>query len=70
MFGTSLGSAPLDSVAHIIQVALAPARGRAALRGARAAQPNGVAITLPEADGRRDGSGSPAPAVIGGIGSL
>lgn len=38
--------------------------------GARAAQPNGVAITLPEADGRRDGSGSPAPAVIGGIGSL
>ncbi|GBU19202.1 MULTISPECIES: DUF2721 domain-containing protein [Methylobacterium] len=25
MFGTSLGSAPLDSVAHIIQVALAPA---------------------------------------------
>ena len=38
--------------------------------GARAAQPNGVAITLPEADGRRDGSGSPGPAVIGGIGSL
>ena len=38
--------------------------------GARAAQPNGVAITLPEADARRDGSGSPAPAVIGGIGSL
>ena len=38
--------------------------------GARAAQPNGVAITLPEADGRRDGSGTPASAVIGGIGSL
>ncbi|QBF46159.1 DNA gyrase/topoisomerase IV subunit A [Janibacter limosus] len=38
--------------------------------GARASQPNGVAITLPEADGRRDGSGTPASAVIGGIGSL
>lgn len=38
--------------------------------GARAAQPNGVAITLPEADARRDGSGTPASAVIGGIGSL
>ncbi len=38
--------------------------------GARAAQPNGVAITLPEAEGRRDGSGTPATAVIGGIGSL
>ncbi|WP_068317263.1 DNA topoisomerase (ATP-hydrolyzing) subunit A [Janibacter anophelis] len=38
--------------------------------GARAAQPNGVAITLPEAEGRRDGSGTPASAVIGGIGSL
>ena len=38
--------------------------------GARAAQPNGVAITLPEPEGRRDGSGVPASAVIGGIGSL
>ena len=38
--------------------------------GARAAQPNGVAVTLPEAEGRRDGSGVPAGAVIGGIGSL
>lgn len=38
--------------------------------GARAAQPNGVPITLPEAEGRRDGSGTPASAVIGGIGSL
>ncbi len=37
---------------------------------ARAAQPNGVAVTLPEAEGRRDGSGVPASAVIGGIGSL
>lgn len=37
---------------------------------ARAAQPNGVAIALPEAEGRRDGSGVPATAVIGGIGSL
>src|SRR5699024_8752295 len=34
---------------------------------ARAAQPNGVPVTLPEADGRRDGSGVPASAVIGGI---
>ncbi|WP_435198377.1 DNA gyrase/topoisomerase IV subunit A [Janibacter sp. GS2] len=38
--------------------------------GARASQPNGVAITLPEPDGRRDGSGVPATAVIGGIGAL
>ncbi|KRE36864.1 DNA topoisomerase IV [Janibacter sp. Soil728] len=38
--------------------------------GARASQPNGVAVNLPEADGRRDGSGTPASAVIGGIGSL
>ena len=38
--------------------------------GARAAQPNGVAVTLPEPEGRRDGSGEPARAVIGGIGSL
>ncbi|MGO1167800.1 MAG: DNA topoisomerase IV, partial [Janibacter sp.] len=37
---------------------------------ARASQPNGVAVTLPEADGRRDGSGVPASAVIGGIGSV
>ena len=37
---------------------------------ARAAQPNGVAVTLPEPEGRRDGSGVPASAVIGGIGSL
>ncbi|WP_338752050.1 DNA gyrase/topoisomerase IV subunit A [Janibacter alittae] len=37
---------------------------------ARAAQPNGVAITLPEPQGRRDGSGVPASAVIGGIGSV
>ncbi|NYF96791.1 DNA gyrase/topoisomerase IV subunit A [Janibacter cremeus] len=37
---------------------------------ARAAQPNGVAITLPDPEGRRDGSGVPASAVIGGIGSL
>ncbi len=38
--------------------------------GARAAQPNGVAVTLPEPEGRRDGSGVPAKAVLGGIGSL
>ena len=38
--------------------------------GARAAQPNGVAVPLPEPEGRRDGSGTPAAAVIGGIGSL
>ncbi len=38
--------------------------------GARAAQPNGVAVTLPDPEGRRDGSGVPASAVIGGIGSL
>ncbi|MDN5715985.1 MAG: DNA topoisomerase IV subunit A [Janibacter sp.] len=37
---------------------------------ARASQPNGVPVNLPEADGRRDGSGTPATAVIGGIGSL
>ncbi|MEO3939140.1 DNA topoisomerase IV subunit A [Dermatophilaceae bacterium Soc4.6] len=31
---------------------------------ARAAAANGVAVQLPTADGRRDGSGTPAPAVI------
>lgn len=36
---------------------------------ARASSGNGVAIELPEADGRRDGSGSPASMVIAGIGS-
>ena len=36
---------------------------------ARAAQANGVAVTLPVADGRRDGSGSPAPAVIARVSS-
>ncbi|MCE1177475.1 MAG: DNA topoisomerase IV subunit A [Micrococcales bacterium] len=34
---------------------------------ARAAGANGVAIPLPEASGRRDGSGAPAQAVIAGI---
>ena len=36
---------------------------------ARASSSNGVAIELPPADGRRDGSGSPAPMVVAGIGS-
>jgi DNA gyrase subunit A len=34
---------------------------------ARAAAANGVALELPAADGRRDGSGAPAPAVIARI---
>ena len=36
---------------------------------ARASGAGGVALELPTADGRRDGSGSPATAVIAGIGS-
>lgn len=36
---------------------------------ARASGANGVALELPEATGKRDGSGTPAPAVIAGIGS-
>ena len=36
---------------------------------ARASGAGGVALELPVADGRRDGSGSPATAVIAGIGS-
>ncbi|GAA1233900.1 DNA topoisomerase IV subunit A [Janibacter melonis] len=35
---------------------------------ARASASNGVAVDLPEADGRRDGSGTPAQRAIGGIG--
>jgi DNA gyrase subunit A len=34
---------------------------------ARAAGANGVALELPAAEGRRDGSGSPAPAAIARI---
>jgi len=36
---------------------------------ARASSSNGVAIELPAADGRRDGSGTPAPMVVAGIGA-
>jgi DNA gyrase subunit A len=36
---------------------------------ARASGAGGVAIELPEADGRRDGSGVQAPSVITGIGA-
>ncbi len=36
---------------------------------ARACGPSGVALELPEADGRRDGSGTPYPAVIAGVGA-
>ena len=36
---------------------------------ARASGPNGVPLDLPEALGRRDGSGTPFPAVIAGVGS-
>ena len=36
---------------------------------ARASGAAGVALELPEASGRRDGSGTAYPAVIGGIGS-
>ena len=36
---------------------------------ARASGANGVALDLPEALGRRDGSGTPHPAVVAGIGS-
>ena len=35
---------------------------------ARASAANGVAVELPAADGRRDGSGTPAQRPIGGIG--
>ncbi|MFN2320559.1 MAG: DNA topoisomerase (ATP-hydrolyzing) subunit A [Dermatophilaceae bacterium] len=37
---------------------------------ARASAAGGVAVALPEPTGRRDGSGSPAPTVIAGIGAL
>jgi DNA gyrase subunit A len=37
---------------------------------ARASGAGGAAVDLPEATGRRDGSGSPAPTVIAGIGSV
>ncbi len=36
---------------------------------ARASGPNGVALELPEATGRRDGSGTTYPAVIAGVGA-
>ena len=36
---------------------------------ARAAAPTGVPVDLPEPDGRRDGSGTPASGIIDGIGS-
>ncbi len=36
---------------------------------ARASGPGGVALELPDATGRRDGSGTPYPVVIAGIGS-
>ena len=36
---------------------------------ARASGPNGVALELPEATGRRDGSGTAYPAVIAGVGA-
>jgi DNA gyrase subunit A len=36
---------------------------------ARASGANGVALDLPEATGRRDGSGTPSAAVVAGIGS-
>lgn len=36
---------------------------------ARASGPNGVPLDLPEANGRRDGSGTAYPAVIAGVGS-
>ena len=36
---------------------------------ARASGANGVALDLPEATGRRDGSGTPYPAVVAGIGA-
>ncbi|XVX18806.1 DNA gyrase/topoisomerase IV subunit A [Actinomycetota bacterium] len=43
--------------------------GWAGTTPARAAGANGVAIPLPEATGKRDGSGAPAQAVIAGIAS-
>jgi DNA gyrase subunit A len=36
---------------------------------ARASGPNGVPLDLPEATGRRDGSGTTYPAVIAGVGA-
>ena len=36
---------------------------------ARASSSNGVAVELPVADGRRDGSGTPAPMVVAAIGA-
>ncbi len=36
---------------------------------ARASGPNGVALELPEANGKRDGSGTAYPAVISGVGA-
>ena len=36
---------------------------------ARASGPNGVALELPEATGKRDGSGHAYPAVIAGVGA-
>jgi DNA gyrase subunit A len=36
---------------------------------ARASSSNGVAVELPAADGRRDGSGTPAPMVVAAIGA-
>jgi DNA gyrase subunit A len=38
-------------------------------RPARASGPNGVPLDLPEANGRRDGSGTTYPAVIAGVGA-
>ncbi|HEX6917779.1 MAG TPA: DNA topoisomerase IV subunit A [Phycicoccus sp.] len=38
-------------------------------RPARASGPNGVALELPEATGKRDGSGTTYPAVIAGVGA-